>query len=170
MSKVEKLLSEVEQLKDDGKFEDALSVLNKANKISPDNPLVFLSYAVTYDMMDQLESSTVYFFKALRLEPENPKILTHYGITLCKIGKYEEATSAFKKALLTDPDHFFAKWNLGITYRSIGLYEDAVKLMKECIACDEEDFAEEEIHYQLGSVYYDMGWTHEAVREVQAPP
>ena len=94
MSKVERLLSEVEQLKNDGKFEDALSVLNKANKVSPDDPLVFLSYAITYDMMEQFESSTLYFIRALRLEPDNPKILTHYGITLCRLGKYEEATSA----------------------------------------------------------------------------
>ena len=47
MNKLDRLLNKADQFKESGKFKEALSTLSKANKLSPNDPYVYLSYAVT---------------------------------------------------------------------------------------------------------------------------
>lgn len=164
MGRLERLLDKADILKETGKFNDALVELAKAMEIEPENPDVYLSYALTYDSMNDLKASLPYFEKALVLCPNDHYIMTHLGITLARNEKYSEAIEILNEALEINPEYIVAKWNLGLIYRTIGLYEDALKEFLECVVLDSEsEYVKEEIHYQMGLCYYDMGWTREAL-------
>ena len=74
------------------------------------------------------------------------------------------AAQLFQTSLSIDPDFSLAKWHLGLAYRFLGIYEDAIDLLEDCLASDADRFIDE-IHYQLGLCYFDMGWTAEAMSE-----
>ncbi len=82
------------------------------------------------------------------------------------MARYSESIDVFEQALEIDPKYVFAKWHLALVYRTTGLYEDALKNFEECLASDSElDYIKDEIFYQLGLCYFDMGWTREALVE-----
>jgi len=164
MNKLDRLLNRADQFKESGKFKEALSILSKANKLSPNNPYVYLSYAVTFDMMEQFEYAIKYYSMALNLKENDPKILTQYGITLCRINRVDEAIDIFIRSIGINPEYSLAVWHLAIAYKVSGLYEEAVKLFEQCMKSEYDQYFDE-IHYQLGLCYFDMGWNLEAVKQ-----
>ena len=166
MEKLEKLLNKADQFKEIGKFEDSLSILNKANKLFPNDPQVHLSIAITYDLMERFSESMLFYSQAIELNPDDPKILTNCGITLCRTNNYEKAVKLLKNSLSLDPDYLLTKWHLGLAYKYIGIYEEAIGLLEDCLNKDENQFIDE-IHYQLGICYFDMGWTGEAMTALE---
>ena len=164
MNKLDRLLSKADQFKESGKFKEALSTLTKANKLSPNDPYVYLSYAVTFDMMEQFEYSIKYYSMALNIKGNDPKILTQYGITLCRINRVDEAINIFIKSICINPDYSLSIWHLAIAYKVSGLFEEAIKLFEQCMESEYDQYFDE-IHYQLGLCYFDMGWTLEAIKQ-----
>jgi len=166
MGRLERLLNKADDFKEAGRFEEALKELNKATEIAPYDPDVFLSIALTYDAMEDFETSIHYFKKSLNLNSEDPYIWTQLGITLSRMSRYGESINAFEQALDIDPSHVFSKWHLALAYRTTGLYEDALRKFEECLSSDSDlEYIKEEIFYQLGLCYFDMGWTREALTE-----
>lgn len=166
MGRLDRLLNKADSLSEKGRFQEALNILNKAHSLEPDNPEVYLSIALTYDAMDQYASSIPFYEKALELDPLDENALTHFGTTLCKLNRYSDALSLFNRALSLDPDNTFAKWQSAIAYKQLGFYEDALKMFFQCIVTDEHsEYLQEELHYQIGLCYYDMGWILEALKQ-----
>lgn len=166
MGRLERLLSKADRFKENGRFEDALRVLNKAHQIAPQDPYVHLSFALTYDAMERFDLSIKFFKKAINLKPNDENILTHFGITLSRINRFNEAIEIFKKALSIQPNSTVAKWYLGLSYKSLGFYEDSIRILSGCAtSSDEIHSLKDEMHYQLGQCYFDMGWTKEALSE-----
>ena len=166
MGRLDRLLNKADDFKEAGRFDEAIKELAKAREIAPDDPDVYLSYALTYDAMEEFGSSINYFRKAVDLNPEDPYIWTQLGITLSRMGSYGRSLESCSKALEIDPDYAAAKWRTALTFRALGLYEDALDHLKDCKVTDEDcDYIKDEIHYQLGLCYFDMGWTPEALRE-----
>ena len=164
MNKLDRLLNKADQFKESGKFKEALSTLTKANKLSPNDPYVYLSYAVTFDLMEQFEYSIKYYSMALNIKENDPKILTQYGITLCRINRVDEAINIFIRSICINPDYSLSIWHLAIAYKVSGLYEEAIKLFEQCMTSEYDQYFDE-IHYQLGLSYFDMGWTLEAIKQ-----
>ena len=157
-------LNKADQFKESGKFKEALTTLSKADRLSPNDPYVYLSYAVTFDMMEEFEHSIKYYSLALNIKGNDPKILTQYGITLCRIGRIDDAINIFKESVLINPGYSLARWHLALAYRFTGLYEESIHLFEECLGSEDEQYYDE-IFYQLGICYYEMGWTLEAIKQ-----
>jgi tetratricopeptide (TPR) repeat protein len=168
MGRLDRILNKADNFKETGRFHEALRELTKALKIAPHDPDVYLSFALTYDAMGELETSIFYFGKALELDSSDPYIWTQCGITFARLGQHKDAFDAFERALTIEPNYAMAKWNLALTYRAIGCYEDAISEFISCTLLDsDQDYIKEEIHYQLGLCYFDMGWTSEALKELK---
>lgn len=166
MGRLDRLLNKADSLSETGRFDEALKVLDKAYRLAPDEPEVYLSIALTYDAMEQYQSSNIFFEKTLELNPEDENVLTHYGTTLCKQNRFEDALSLYEKALSIDPGNTFAKWQSGLAYRQLGFYEDALRIFIQCLGNNNlPEYLKEEIYYQIGLCYYDMGWMIEAIKE-----
>ncbi len=166
MNKLDRLLNKADQFNESGKFKESLSTLRKANKLSPKDPYVYLSFAVTFDMMEEFEYSLKYYSMALNIKENDPKILTQYGITLCRINRPDEAINILIRSIEINPEYSLAKWHLAIAYKFTGIFEEAIKLFEDCFSSDYEQYFDE-IHYQLGLCYFDMGWTMEAMKQFQ---
>ena len=143
MNKLDRLLNKADQFKESGKFKEALSTLSKANKLSPNDPYVYLSYAVTFDMMEQFHHSLKYYSLALNLKENDPKILTQYGITLCRLNRIDEAIHVFIRSIGIDPGYSLAVWHLAIAYKATGLYEEAIGLFEQCMKEDYDQWFNE---------------------------
>jgi len=115
-------------------------------------------------MMEQFEYSIKYYSMALNIKENDPKILTQYGITLCRINRVDEAINIFIRSICINPDYSLSIWHLAIAYKVSGLYEEAIKLFEQCMTSEYDQYFDE-IHYQLGLCYFDMGWTLEAIRQ-----
>lgn len=166
MGRLERLLSNALNFTELGHYDNALKILDKANKLFPDDPEVFLSYALAYDAAENFSLSIIYYSKALALKPTDPHIYTQLGITFFKMNNPREAIIHFEKALDLDADYYLAKWHLALTYKTIGMYEDSLRVFKECymIKSSDSHYFEQEINFQIGQCYYDMGWTHDALK------
>ncbi|HSG31437.1 MAG TPA: tetratricopeptide repeat protein, partial [Thermodesulfobacteriota bacterium] len=114
MGRIERILSKVDSFNETGRFEEAIKELNKAIDIAPDDPDVLLSFALTYDAMNDLDTSVTYFHKAIEQCPEDAYLWTQYGITLSRNNKHHKAIKIFQHALILDPIYSIAKWNLGL--------------------------------------------------------
>lgn len=166
MGRLDRLLNKADSLSENGRFEEALTILDKAHSLDPHNPEVYLSIALTYDAMERYSAAIPYYEKALDLDPLDDNVLTHFGTTLCKLNRFSDALTLFKKALSVDPDNTFAKWQSAIAYKQLGFYEDALGMFYNCIGSGEHaEYLKEEIHYQIGLCYYDMGWVTEALKQ-----
>lgn len=166
MGRLEKLLNKAINFTEIGKCEEALKILGKARIIAPDDSEVYNSYALTYDAMNNFELSIASYQKALSLNSKDPHIYTQYGITLCRMGHVNEAIQKLTKALLISPGFIMAKWHLGLCYKMIGFYDESLGAFKECLEPGNPDFdyVKEEVYYQIGLCYFDMGWTQEALK------
>jgi len=168
MSRLERLLNKADNFKEAGRFDEALTELTKAMRIAPHDSDVYLSIALTYDCMGDFDHSIQYFKKALILSPEDSYLWTQFGVTLSRMGRHDAALEIFQHALTIDSDYTFARWNRALTFRALGCYEDSISDLIECIhSNNDSEYIKNEIHYQLGLCYFDMGWTKEALRELQ---
>ncbi len=166
MGRLERLLNRAINFTENGKCEEALNLLGKAEKIAPNDPEVYNSYALTYDAMDNFDMSITNYQKALTLNSKDPHIFTQYGITLCRMGHFNEAILKLSSALAINPDYIMAKWHLGVCYKMAGFYEESLAIFKECLEPGNPDFdyVREEVYYQIGLCYFDIGWTHDALK------
>lgn len=167
MGRLERLLTKADNFKEAGRYEEAISELTKALEIAPRDPDVYVSFALTYDSMGALKSSIQCFKKALDITPDDPYVWSQLGITLSRIGGYHDAIEAFHHALNLDPDCLLAKWNRALTFRVLGCYEDSIRDLVACAKSNvNSEYFKNEIHYQLGLCYFDMGWTIESLNEM----
>ena len=168
MGRLERLLSKADNFKEAGRYQEAISELTKALEIAPHDPDVYVSFALTYDSMGALKPSIECFKKALEITPNDPYLWSQLGITLSRIGIYHDALEAFHHALNLDPDCSLARWNRALTFRVLGCYEDSIRDLVACANSNaNSDYIKNEIHYQLGLCYFDMGWTIESLNEMR---
>lgn len=53
------------------KWNNALDILNRAQKIEPNNPDVYYNIGIVYEMKNQLEDAKHMFEKALKIKPDH---------------------------------------------------------------------------------------------------
>ena len=102
MGRIERILNKVDSFNETGRFEEAIKELKKAIDIAPEDPDVLLSFALTYDGMNDLESSMSYFHKAIEVCPNNSltnsistSLYNNMGPTSHKIIKSNAKTYVF---------------------------------------------------------------------------
>lgn len=167
MGRLERLLTKADNFNKAGRYQEAISELTKALEIAPLDPDVYVSFALTYDSMGAINSSVECFKKALEITPDDPYVWSQLGITLSRTGRYHDALETFNNALILDPNYSLARWNRALTYRVLGCYEDSIRDLVTCARSDiNSDYIKNEIHYQLGLCYFDMGWTIESLNEM----
>ncbi len=80
---------------DNGKFDDALTQLQKANDLDANNPSVVNNLGVAYWMKGDYAKAKEYFQKAANLGGSNENINYNLGVIAIKEGKYQDAVDLF---------------------------------------------------------------------------
>jgi len=77
--------------------EDALDILEKVIKLSPQYTSAYVVQGLSYQAMNQNDAAEEAFRKALKLQPKNEQVLKSLGLLLIGQGKYEEGIERLLK-------------------------------------------------------------------------
>ena len=80
-------------------FDEAMSSIEKAYKIAPNNCKIVTSYGSFLGVFGELEKAHDLILKALELDPLNPEVHLSLGRVLSTMNEYEKAMTSFKKGL-----------------------------------------------------------------------
>ncbi len=110
--------------------EKALSVLEKARALYPDDPEVQSQLLNAYVQAGKVEEAMNVYKEAVEKEPDNKLYRYNYGSLLLEAGRYDEAIEHLKKATELDPEYANAFYNLGAAYinKAVDVNEKAIAL------------------------------------------
>jgi tetratricopeptide (TPR) repeat protein len=86
------------------RLSEAKDLIEKAYKLSPDDPFILDSLGWVYYRMGQSETALKHLHTAYAARPD-PEIAAHLGEVLWKIGQHDEATKIWRAALAENPNH-----------------------------------------------------------------
>ena len=87
-----------------GRLAEAKDLIEKAYKLSPDDPFILDSLGWVYYRMGQSETALKHLHSAYAVRPD-PEIAAHLGEVLWKIGQRDEAQKIWRAALAENPNH-----------------------------------------------------------------
>jgi len=92
-----------------GRFADAVTILEEASRAEPDNPMVWINLAAAYlghleiSSPEGQEKAIAAFEQALALDPKAPSVNYNLGLVYKQRGEIEKAAAHFWRALDVDP-------------------------------------------------------------------
>jgi Flp pilus assembly protein TadD len=98
----EALYSEAERLKDEGKLEEAVAVLEQLLAGDPNFALAHSALAVYYGRLRRHDDAIRHGLKVCELEPNEPFSFTAMSVTFQRAGKIPEAEEAMARARMLE--------------------------------------------------------------------
>jgi Flp pilus assembly protein TadD len=87
------------------RYQDALASLRDAEKVLPDEPLVYYYQGLAYHELGEFEKSPGRFIKAMTLSPDLAPTAQYYsGVAFFRRGILDEARTAFEAAVALQPE------------------------------------------------------------------
>jgi tetratricopeptide (TPR) repeat protein len=105
----------------------ALSDLEMALELKPDNAEAYEGRAAVYMMTKQPRKAIENLDKAIELAPKNAETRTTRGFMYLMLQQPERAIADFDKSIEMAPDYVMAYKNRGATYLGLNRYQEAVK-------------------------------------------
>lgn len=138
-----------------GQTEQALSLLDKANELSPNKQSIVFVLASVYFNTNKAEPALKLLKQAYESEPTYTNAKEAYAIGLIFVGKDTEAQELFKDK----PEAFFVP-RIAQAYASIQQYQKAITIYDLLISQNPENI---ELRAQLAQIQYASGssWTAE---------
>ena len=137
MSNVEK----AKQLRSEGKYSEALEILNLLLEKSPDDDEINYQIGWTYDASDRCDQAIPFYENALSLGLSNDRdgCFLALGSSLRAIGRYEEAKKVLQKGIEEFPSNEALKPFLAITLYNLGENQQAINLLMKTILTTSAD-------------------------------
>lgn len=117
------------QLRDDGKLEEALSIIKNLVKRNPDIAELNYQAAWTFDLMGKEKEAVIFYEKAVEngLSGESLRgALLGLGSTYRCLGRYEKSLTVFNRAILTFPEDRSFKVFKALTDYNLGNYSESI--------------------------------------------
>ncbi len=84
---------------DQGKVEEAMSILSRSEKLDPSSPAIQEKLALLYSRKGEYEKALGYVAKAVQVDPKNWSARTVQAVCLEKLGRYDEAYAVAKEVV-----------------------------------------------------------------------
>lgn len=123
----------------DGKYEEALPLLEKAREADPTSPFILNQLAETYLRLGNFEKAEFYAEAVLQKEPNNLDALINYGGILNTLKKHEEAKKIFRKIIELDPSNNKAPLLLAIIEAESGNIEGGIRQLTTLVESNPEN-------------------------------
>lgn len=160
-SQSEKLLAEIEPLRNDAKTEEALAKVGKALKKNESSSLLLLKAEILFDLKQYQEVHQTYE-RAINLYPSDVKTLVQRGIFLVQYGKFEAGEADLNKALVnakkTDEECYVFP-RAGAIFGYLRQPNKSYELLIKAYECDSNDI---DVLVTLGATCADIGKPDEA--------
>lgn len=177
--------AKAELLEQEGKFEEAIVLLNKAIELKPDNVRALLNRAVDLSYLEDYKSSMDDYTKIIAIDPNNALALLNRGKNKKRLKNYAGAIDDFNKAIQTKGNErvYFEKVensfvDLGFEFdvsmeevryeRGLARYKiHSLKLAFEDFDfCITENFEKAASLYWRGAVYFSFGMKNEGCEDL----
>jgi Flp pilus assembly protein TadD len=149
-------------LADEGQIDEAISHLEKAIQLQPDDANLHSDLGDTLIRKGQMDEAISQFQEALRLKPNDALFHNNLGLALEDQGQTDEAISQFQEALRLKPNNAISHNNLGLALDKKGQMDEAISQYQEAIRL-KPDFVL--AHYNLGVALARNGQMDEAISQ-----
>jgi protein O-GlcNAc transferase len=139
---------------------DAITPLNNAIFLKPDDELVHNMLGVVFHGLGQLAKAELSYRKSIELNPNYAQAFSNLGNTLKELNRFSEAELCYREALRLRPDLAEVHNNLGITLRSLGQLNGAIASYREALRLKPNNA---QTYNNLGNALKDLGNTEEAI-------
>jgi len=161
-SQSEKVLAEVEALRNDAKLDEALMKIDKALKKEESTDVLLIKADILFDLKQYKEVYQTYD-RAVKLSPNDVKTLVQRGIFLVKYGEFESGEADLNKALSTSEGTDEACYvfpRVGAVFGYLRQPEKSYELLVKAYNCDSTDL---DVLVSLGAVCDALGKSDQAV-------
>ncbi|EHQ90092.1 tetratricopeptide repeat protein [Desulfosporosinus youngiae] len=110
----------------EGRSQEALTLLEKAKTIYPKDPVLLNNLAFTLVHQGRTRKAAEYYREALELTPDHPLILYNLSVCLTRKGNWQEGIDLINQLLKIDPDHSAGWALLGNIYDQIDQADVAI--------------------------------------------
>ncbi len=124
-------------LRDMGRFDEALTELERARQLNPFSLSINTSIGYLYYFARQYDQSIAQCQKALQLDPKFHWAHDVAGLAHLQKGEYEEALAQFRQAVVLSPTSVDYKCHLAQAFAHAGFSEDAQKIFQELLQSPE---------------------------------
>ncbi len=143
----------------------AISLLEAAVSIYPENPQLFFDYGLMLDKNGKDDLAIDKMLKVLQFQPDHAEALNFIGYTWAdKNIRLQEALEYIEKAIALKPDNGYIIDSLGWVHYRLGNYQQAIQELNRAL---ELEPADPHIHDHLGDVYRALGKRAEALELYQ---
>ena len=149
----EKLIAVALQHHAEGRYPEALDVMDQAISKYPDNAELFTIRGSLRLEQNRLTEALQDLETAARLDPKNPAILVNRAQVYKGFGRNKDALRDLNRAIELNPDFLAARFNRGAMYHSQGELDKALVDFSHCIALDPH----------LAAPYFNRASTYEAL-------
>lgn len=161
---LEERLREASSLADEGRFEEAFSILREEEEDHPRDPTLLCMLGVVAGEMDVTSGLAYdYYRRALSEAPLDPVVLVALGVGLARFDD-PDAESVLRLAAVTAPDSLVARLHYGAYLGREGLVDAA---MDELNAARELDPADPRVPRELAAVHLLVARADRAAQELE---
>lgn len=133
---------------------DAVTALEKALAIKPDDPRFTNALGVSFKELDRLDDAVEAYGRALKVSPRHFKALHNMGVVLRMQDKQEEAIRFFELAMAIDPRVAELRYNYANALYELGRHDEADEEYRKAIALKPDYLL---AHETLNQMYWEHG-------------
>lgn len=136
-----------------GYHNNALAFFKRAASTGAEDSHIYHNLGVTYEILQQPESSFVAHKKAVELAPDNFVYMRDFGVALMNASRFSNAIVTLQKALKINPTDGETKYLIGNCYAALPDPQSAIKSFNEAI----------DLGYDNGTLRYHLGMACEII-------
>jgi tetratricopeptide (TPR) repeat protein len=148
----------------DGRYEEALPLLEKALKADPDNHYINYQMSEVYLRLGNYERAEGLARKALEKEPKNLEYLATLGGILASLKKYPEAKDYYQKILDLEPTNQKVALLLGLLEAESGNMEQGIKTLSRAVDENSENYM---ALFYRAKIYIEMEQVDKAKKDLE---
>ena len=162
--RIAELLAAAQQLKQQGKLDEAVARYRWALALEPDNADVHYSLGNAFILQSKLDAAAAHYHRAIVLKPNFAEAHNNFGNVLRRQSKLDEAAAHYQRAVTLKPNFAEAYVNLGNALQDQGRADEAESQYRRALTLN-SGFAE--AHNNLANVLNRQGKLDGAVLEYQ---
>ncbi len=139
---------------------NALSALQMATELLPDDAETHYNLGVALNDCGQLDAAVISYGHALEIGPDYAAAHYNLGVVLQRLGQLDDAVVSYNRGLSINPDFAEAHNNLGNALKGLGQLDGAVASYSRAAEI-KPDFTE--AHYNLAAALNNLGQLESAV-------
>jgi tetratricopeptide (TPR) repeat protein len=121
------------ELRNNGRYFEAIIVYKEARKLEPRNPILLFDLSETYARINDLVTAIALLDTAILVDDTYAGFYNNRGLLYYKLKENDKATIDYKKAIQIDSTQYIFYANLALVYYYDGLYEESCESIKKAV-------------------------------------